>query len=378
MKILNFVNDFRFIDPLIMTFRSVEPNVTSDFVLVNDDKLFQFKNICSGKVRLVNSCDVLKMLDHSYSAVMLHSLTSIPLELIPKIPKSIKVFWFAWGFDMYTMPVNKPFIDIPLYHKLTKKAINGNLLDRLRSLHAKIYDWKHKSLFHKAVNRIDYFSGVLPIEYELMKSNPFFRAQRVDFNYFTYHKDVVDDDVLNKPVASGTNILIGNSGDPTNNHLDLYHIVGHLNIENHNVISFLSYGGTTRYKDNVILKGKEVFGDQYIYYENFLPFDEYAKVVLSCSNVIMGHERQQAMGNVYQSLVSGCKLFLSENSVAYKMLREWGFHIFSIQSDLNEIELNKPLPSEFVLDNRKKYEQYVGERVCVEHTKYIFSLIESF
>ncbi len=57
------------------------------------------------------------------------------------------------------------------------------------------------------------------------------------------------------------------------------------------------------------------------------------------------------MGNIYICLLNGIKLFLYENSLIYKQLVEWGFKVFTIDSDLSELALKQVLSPEDALNN---------------------------
>ena len=65
---------------------------------------------------------------------------------------------------------------------------------------------------------MDYFSGVFPLEYDLLNQKPEFHAQKVAYEY-TNPVDW-DNDFETIPKI-GNNVLIGNSADINNNHLDM-------------------------------------------------------------------------------------------------------------------------------------------------------------
>ena len=52
-----------------------------------------------------------------YNAIILHSFDCLPLSVISNIPDSVKVVWFAWGFDIYEGLFK--LIPLDLYGKLT-------------------------------------------------------------------------------------------------------------------------------------------------------------------------------------------------------------------------------------------------------------------
>ena len=57
----------------------------------------------------------------------------------------------------------------------------------------------------------------------------------------------------------GIIFLIGNSGDPTNNHLDVFDFLKKHDIGNRNIYVPLSYGGSKRYREVVKDVGVRTF-----------------------------------------------------------------------------------------------------------------------
>ena len=95
--------------------------------------------------------------------------------------------------------------------------------------------------------------------------------------------------------------------------------------------------------------------------DTFLPYEEYCKIISSCGNVVMFHERQQAMGNIRQALWYGCKVFLSISGLPYRYYNNLGLQVFSVQHDLNANRIDAPLLPVEVEQNRSKM---IGEVSC--------------
>jgi dTDP-N-acetylfucosamine:lipid II N-acetylfucosaminyltransferase len=377
LHILNCLTDDKFIDNLIEVLDASSENVFHDFGYISDTKKEEFTYIKNAnRIKVIRKDDFLPLLiKEKYDAVVLHNFVSLPIPLIISVPKNILVLWFAWGFDIYSMPVHKPLVKIAnLYSPLTKEQIKGTILDRFRHCHAIIDSYLKRDILKRAIKRVDYFSGVLPNEYKLLQSNSFFKAQKVEFNYFSLNSNIKEDNI-NTSIAQSNNILVGNSGDPTNNHLDIFEYLHRLNLKDSNVYCFLSYGGTTDYKNKVKDVGLLYFGDHFIPIENFLPYNQFSDIIMSCGNVIMGHERQQAMGNVFQSLWNGCKLFLSETSVAYKYMKTSGYRLYTIQNDLNKSTINQKMNLQDIINNRKLLIKYNSSEVQMRKIYKIYEVL---
>lgn len=353
IKVLNFIGDRKYIEWLIPVFDTTDMLCSHEYIFVGKSD-YNFNSIRSlDRIKIFNAYSALQYINiQKPNAIILHGLGGFPTELIPSIEKSIKIIWFAWGYDLYNPIMHKPFINISLYGPLTKKAKYEGLIHRLRELHGYLHLLKKSNEIKRGISRIDYFSGVFPVEGKLMQQQPFFKAKIIDFNYFTLGGEIKVEN-MSKSSTTGRNILVGNSGDPTNNHIDAYKKIKVLNIQEVDIYSFLSYGGTKEYIRKVVEYGYLFFGDRYHPITDFLAFDEYKKIILKCGNVIMYHERQQAVGNLYSTLWSGCKLFLSDTSISYNYLKSLGYNLFSFQKDFSIEEVKKPLSEDIVMENRK-------------------------
>lgn len=226
-KVLNIVLDEKFIDGTIERHEFFMDRMSCDYIIV-DNNFQQFKYIkkYTERIKVIPESDFLFYLkENSYDAIILHSLGVLKSKLIVSIPKSIKVFWFAWGYDIYTMPKNHPFIKVDLYGEETrkvKKTIEEKDVEwekKLKSFIKKItfYNSYYTRQYYKAVSRIDYFSGVLDYEFSLMQNVSAFRAKKVNYRYCR----IIPDSTIDSNLFKGKNILIGNSADYSNNHLDI-------------------------------------------------------------------------------------------------------------------------------------------------------------
>lgn len=355
MKILNCITDEKFIDFVIEICEHTKGEHLYNHVIFSEVKtLIYIKK--KQYVQFVTPDNFINHIkENNYDAIIIHSLKAIPFLLLCEIPKEIKVAWKAWGFDIYSFPHPKiPFVKIKgLYHAKTKKAIKLDIKTYLQYEHAYLYTLLHYKRIKLCIKRIDFFSGVFSEEYILMKRHAFFHATEFTFNYGRIDKTISLDNI-NASFVNQNNILVGNSGDPTNNHIDIFTILHERNIKNIPIYVPLSYGGSKKYIDQVIQIGYQFFGKQFHPIINFLPPQEYFKIVMNCSNIIMGHERQQAVGNIIQSLWQGSKVFLFDSSITYQHYKSQKIKIFSINQDLEPSQTTSYLSKEDIINNRMK------------------------
>ncbi len=388
VKIANIVKDEKFIDNLFDSMALLNDKWENDYIFIanKEPKLYKYiKN--ADRIIFVKSDSIIDYLDDKkYDAVFLHSLPSFPIESIPKINKRIKVFWFAWGWDIYQLPKSKPFIRLDLIKKETQKELDKlnnpivtqkrkSLKDYLRPIKYIFCDSPTNKVvkqYYNAVKRVDYFSGILEYEFDLMKSVKGFKAKRVSFNYSSLHK------LENSGVAelyNGHNILIGNSAASTNNHLDIIPFLKKLYLGERKIILPLSYPNTKDYIEDISNAYTKEFGNNTMVLKEFMPLQEYSNIVQSCSVAIFFMERQQALGNINLALKNGCKVFLSETNPVYNFYKNLGLKIFSVQRDLVQKEIDSPLSNEDIENNRKILTQKTNKEQYIRDLNYIYEQI---
>lgn len=370
IRLLQCVTDEKFTDEIISEFDSISKYFPSVYAHIANYPINEYKFVHQkDRIKEIKPTDLNKFIVKcNIQIVVLHSLYVIPLSKVINFPKYVKVVWLAWGYDLYCNTY--PLIKLDLYRTFTKKELERekkyHVKRFIKDIIIKILPYK-KWMLHKAINRVDYFSGILPVEYQLMSRFPFFHAKEIRFVY--YDEGEFPEDA---PIVKGNNIMIGNSGDPTNNHLDIFEILKQYDLEDRNIYVPLSYAGTLKYREKVKEVGLRYWGEHFKPITKFLPLQEYSKMISSCGYRIFGHERQQAVGNIEIGLRSGCTVFLSETSIAYKFYEKMGINIYTIQHDTKMIENKDHISDQQVVENR----QYLLKNRSVK--KFHMDLINSF
>lgn len=309
-KVVHFIIDCLFIDATINLFNSLE-NCENVYILIRNLP-FQKKLYLKNQSIIECSRYTIKKYIQKESfadVIILHSLYSLPMDIIPLVNQSIKLCWFSWGYDIYeNQPPLLPLVKIDnIYGKRTleiSQIKNDSVITTKQKVRKKISEflWPiSNEMLKSSINRIDFFSGVIPDEYDLLSAYRFFNARKILFSYPSsndiFSCEKIDSDVL----ISGTNILIGNSATETNNHLDIFDILVTMDLQGRQLVVPLSYGSQC-YRDKVIEVGKMLFDDKFVPITDFLPLNDYKSLLNSCSVAIFAHERQQAVGNILISL----------------------------------------------------------------------------
>lgn len=362
--IAHFVVDEKFTDDVI-TCQGMYPNWDIDYYFVKPSNQWKkFNYVRNASISVIHRNDIQKVL-HSkdYKAVFMESIEAIPIDYIPNIDKKIKVFWFAFGYDLYQFPEKKPFIDIPLLFPLTNKEYDADKIkekplwrraaSRAKSLVIDRHVLSRDQQFvyaHEALRRIDYFSGVLDYEFDLLKfNNPDFCAKPVRYIYLAnegYHST--------RAGQCNSDIMIGNSAAITNNHLDLLPYLKRLNLEGRKVILALSYGGSETYIQKVSNEYMDQLGAEHVrVIKEYLPFNDYMNIINQCGISIYYYRRQQGLGNIDQSLVNGNKVFMSQQCPVYSYFKSIGLSVFSVEEELDNDSIQKPLNKTDIETNRR-------------------------
>lgn len=359
LNYLHCVNDSYFTLIVINEFEHIKEKVNSLYAICTFKKgiSFQYINEVKDRIDIVSPLYLNRYIkEHHINVIVLHNLLSLHYINILTLPSNVKIVWFAWGKDIYEYPQDKPFVDVKRYMPITSKVI---LRSPNQSVPQKIKQYFRNYFLRKIIPKIDFFSGVLPNEYKMISKTPGFRAKEIIFHYTRFNTSPN----IFHPQIEGDNILIGNSADPSNNHLDIMEKLSKYNIGERYIYVPLSYGGNKEYIQLIINKGREMWGMQFVPLLDFLPHNEYKKILSSCGFHIFGHERQQAIGNISIGLKNGSKVFLSKTSIAYEYFKDAGMRIYSIQDELGEDELNKKLTKKEIEKNIDVMNKYRSSEV---------------
>lgn len=383
LKFAHFVIDDKFIPDSIKCFDGAKLTCNSYYYIKENNAELQFLD--SNKVKVISkqvAADILS--NTSIDVVCLHSLYSLPFDLICMINKNIKVIWYAWGFDLYSNPApTGPLLDIgekimPITKSLhPSERWKTKLLKKSKELIKKTLGLSSDITSDKvfsALNRIDYFSGVFENEFDMLsESQPLFRAKKVIQNYIHPEEFKLED--IDMPIKlTGHNILLGNSATYHINHVDImYQIKDYVDVTA-KIITPLSYQIVPAYVEQVIKEGKRLFGDNFVPLKGYLPFDEYTKIMNSCDSLILGQKQQAATCNCLTAMWNGLKLFLPEDSMNYQYYSQLGFVVFSIEKDFSK----KPMLSkDDIMHNRILIEKLYSYRAWVRDLQNTIELLET-
>lgn len=380
IKILHITGDDKFFDVVFAAFESdnrFENKAVMKVVNKNDYRFRRIKNI--SLVKLVDKKEIRHILQTEiYDVLFFHSIHQEYYRYFHWIPKDKIVIWWCWGFELY-QPIYglPPLIKLPLYKPLTDKLlwrIHGGYVSMLKSILKTCFvaPW-HMVSQKRVLKRVDYFQPVIPIEYQLMCEKQELRAR--EFYYPQCDSLFQINDGLIK-IDDG-DILFGNSQSPTNNHLDVWESIKPYLPEKRKVFIPINYLGNQKYAGEI---SKRINSDKHVlcFLKEFLPRDDYFRMIDRCSYAVFGVIRQQAMGNIFNCISSGMKVFLYCDSLIYRYLKKAGFVVFAIE-EIDSCSFNRALTKPEIEQNADAFRKlrFYIEDVRQKAFDEILSIIES-
>lgn len=362
MIVRHFVIDDKFINGVIAVLDEIK-ELDNQYYIISKKR--KFKYITSGRVQRLSDEEVYDIITSSNNCdvIVIHGLLSLPFKYIRAVDKQIKVVWLAWGYDIYS---NYTYPHAPLV--LWRNIIREGTLDFInkfvyysiwltKEYIMRLFRMKEddKRNFIPAMSRIDYFSGVFAEEYDLIKANnSFFKAKPITFHYLAPDTKTRyrEEDVYKDIVVKGRNIQVGHNAAYYGNHRNTFNLLKDMNLDGRKIITPLSYSGKPFYVSSVCKSGYRLFKDKFVAMRKVMPLKEYREYISSISIAIYNFDREAAAGNITMNLWNGTMVFLPENSIGYKHFKSLGFHVFTIEHDLTQENIDKGLTQNQIIENR--------------------------
>lgn len=288
----------------------------------------------SDRVKLIHTNSEILELQNSlslYNAVIFHGLFGEwSASLLNAVPENVVVAWMCWGGEVYgrenmdkwLAPYSKLVYHIKQYFRQRKNKVKQCFFVPI-------------PLFRK----ISYC--LLDMQEELDYTNRLFSTsmKMLPYNYYTIEDTIRG---LKDSFATGNNVFVGNCCAIDGNLPDVYVALAKCYLKGFNgkVISPLSYG-ELGYRKWIYIMGKLLLGRKFVPLIDYLPLEEYNKIIYSCGAMIQAQHHPQAQGNIITALWLGMRVYLYEDNLTYKYFKRLGVNIFS----LNEIFKSKYINS---------------------------------
>lgn len=315
---------------------------------------------------------------NGFTRIFLHNLYS-PANIYFALhaPEELQRHIAIWGYEFYGF---KDFWSAPKYGKLTQNLLDSSntggpnklstLLNKGNRAFRLITDSRYRAMYPTTETRARAYQRAHTIHTHVQEDyrniiERMYLGERTKvpaWSHFSYYS--TSDYAVELPVGTTKRILIGNSATATNNHLEVFQLLSQMEGD-FEIICPLNYGDK-QYADYISQRGKTYFGPRFIPLLDFLPLEEYNKLVSSCGIVIMNHYRQQGAGNIISSLLFGSKVFLSNRSPLYAHFKKLGATVFAVEDQLDSNQLNSLLDDEVAKTNYEKVSSYYSKENIIE------------
>ncbi|WP_417539707.1 TDP-N-acetylfucosamine:lipid II N-acetylfucosaminyltransferase [Marinobacter sp.] len=244
---------------------------------------------------------------HSAKKIILHGLFDIRvIALLVMCPWLLaKCYWVIWGGDLY---------------QYTKSSEHWK---------SRVSEILRRYVIRRVGHLVTYIDGDVELARE------WYGAKGKHHECLMYLSNVVDPKVLEgtgaRPHHKCWNILLGNSADPSNNHIEALERMLPFKDEAFKIYVPLSYGDQNHAR-KVIKQGKEWFGEKIEPLTGFMPFEQYLEFLKNIDIAIFNHRRQQAMGNTITLLGMGKTVFMRSDVSQWHFLKGLGVKLNEIDN----------------------------------------------
>ena len=212
---------------------------------------------------------------------------------------------------------------------------------------------------------------IMELEEDYYLAQKWYNARCPFFQCMLYLSNIVEDDASIKPKKDNAELVIqvGNSADPSNEHMEILRKLEKFENTNIKLVLPLSYGDK-KYAAEIEKYAINKFKDKVLVLRKFLPLNEYLIILDSIDVAIFAHRRQQALGNTLSLLAKGKKVYVRGDVTVYNALTKKGIVLFKTEKVADT--LFERLPKEILDRNRKIVLQIASKSKLIEDWKKVF------
>ena len=293
MKLVHLVTyNEKFIPSQIGFLRSEFPEAAQEFFLVGGGRGVD-RLVGTGVSRLT-AATLSSFLYKAYRAqrLVLNGIYSHRLLLLLLLSPGLlrKAVWLPWGGDIY-------------WPELVPASWGNRLIDKLRGL---------------AFRRLSAIATPARGDYQKLQVLYGVKSRHIPGcpNIFSFDELVLERmrKLAEERRALGETcvIQVGNSADPSNNHIEVMEWLARYSAKDIEVRVPLSYGfdGVESYRDAVMHRGRELFGEKFRPMTQMMNADAYNRHLAEVDVMVFNHRRPQGFGNMLISTYLGAKVYM--------------------------------------------------------------------
>ncbi|WP_404401758.1 TDP-N-acetylfucosamine:lipid II N-acetylfucosaminyltransferase [Idiomarina seosinensis] len=347
--ILHIAKLDKFIPPFIKFTNDNFPPEDHEFYLYGDESRYKVNHahnvIFNRKGGILGTLYYLRLIPKLIRSrkIVIHGLFDgwlvMLLALMPFVLN--KCYWVVWGGDLYKYQTPK----------LTLKAKTKELIRAF------------------VIKRLGHLVTYIPGDVELARK--WYGAKGLYHECLMYLSNIVETSLSNDSGStmknkSTVNILVGNSADPTNNHVEVFDKLSSFKDKNIQIFAPLSYGNPD-YARAVIDYGSTIFSEKFTALTDFMQIEDYRRFLASIDIAVFNHSRQQGMGNTITLLGMGKKVYLRKGASHSEFFLKMGLKV----EDVEHIDLLR-LPESVAEHNSSCVSRYFNKNNLIEQLKQIF------
>lgn len=343
--------DFKFIPKILAAFNDYKDELESEnhLFITPHKKVYELiKEYPNTKFVESSGAEIVNQYSKTAKWIIIHSFFKPSDALMIKKSVAKKVIWRTWGHDLYRNNHKGSVL------KRVAKEIRESLVARkIAQFYAVAGD-----------NIIDEYNISLG-----MKNKQFFRLP------YVYEKDSLS--YFCKPERDDKyRIMIGHSGDPNNNHIDIMKkLFPYLN-DSITIVLVLAYTiGDSDYVESVKKFALDNIPNNVEIIDNFMPYMEYVHFLSTIDIAVFDSPNSYALGNISVLARLEKTLYLNQNGVIHHVFAQIGLPHFC-KSEL--LVLNEEKRPKLLSYNSEEYPNVTAldDVAFVEKWKYFLETIE--
>jgi len=254
----------------------------------------------------------------TFDSVYVHFLSNTIAYVLHKTQLTkLPCYWIMWGADFYGLPTISQSFYLPKSKAFAWK--NNGWKQKL----ARFLGLPSSAYVLKVLKEIEFFVGYKE-EFELTQKALSHTMKFVPWEYYFSIEELGM-----PPVNQGNgSILLGNSDDPMNNHIDVLEKLETVVNQGQRIIVPVA-GAPEKYL-NKLKSLSATSKAKIILQEKLLDSESFFKMMDEVSYVVYGHLRQQGVGTIIPLLYQGKKAFMWDSNPLKGTLERWGMKIRSI------------------------------------------------
>ena len=180
----------------------------------------------------------------------------------------------------------------------------------------------------------------------------------------------ISKDLLNQvKLKQHNNIIIQINNSCDESTLEMLDVLSKFKNENIKITTVLSYG-KMQFKDEIIQKGKSIFGNKFEYLEKLISPKKYLEHLANNDILILNQNRQQGASNTYSSLYLGKKVFINDKSSTYYQLNNIDNVKVYNSNDIVNMSFEEFIKNDNIELNKQNISKYFDEneiKACWEN-----------